>query len=366
MKIGVLGCRGVPNFYGGFEQFAAKITPELVERGHEVWVYSTHNHAYKSLQWKGVNIIRCYDPENKTGAAGQFIYDLNCILDSRKRNFDILLQLGYTSSSVWHRLLPKNTIIVTNMDGMEWQRKKYSKMVRRFLKHAEQWAVKSSHMLIADAEPIRDYLLSTYGIASTFIPYGAEIFDDPNPEILTRLKLKPGNYFLVIARLQPDNHIEEIINGVINSKQTLPIVVVGNYQNPFGNQLRKRFKEEQVIFTGSIFDEALLNNLRYHCKLYFHGHSAGGTNPSLLEAMAANALICAHNNVFNRSVLGRNAFYFDTSEDIANLLNEQSKILHTKTLKKENLDIIKQKYSWKHIIDVYVILFEKSIVHKTR
>lgn len=366
MRIGVLGCRGVPNFYGGFEQFAARITPELAERGYEVWVYNPHNHTYKSQQWQGVNIIRCHDPEKSIGAAGQFIYDLNCILDSRKRNFDILLQLGYTSSSVWHRLLPKNTIIVTNMDGMEWQRNKYSRMVRRFLKHAERWAVKSSDVLVADAVPIRDYLMTSYNSSATFIPYGAEIFDNPDPAILDRFNLKPDNYCLVVARLQSDNHIEEIINGVLNSKTTSPLVIVGNYQSQFGKQLRKRFKNNQIIFTGGIFDNDILNNLRHHCKLYFHGHSAGGTNPSLLEAMAANALICAHNNVFNRSVLGKNAYYFDTSDDISNLLNDRTKTLQNIALKKGNLLTIKQKYNWKSIIDAYVALFEKSLVQKVR
>ena len=115
MKIGILGTRGIPNAYGGFEQFAEYLSQGLVKKGHQVSVYNSDKHHYKESTWKGVNIINCYDPENKIGTAGQFIYDFNCIQDSSKRNFDIILQLGYTSSSVWHRYWPKDAFNIINM-----------------------------------------------------------------------------------------------------------------------------------------------------------------------------------------------------------------------------------------------------------
>ncbi|HPR57928.1 MAG TPA: DUF1972 domain-containing protein [Bacteroidales bacterium] len=140
MKIGILGSRGIPNHYGGFEQFASALAPELVARGADVWVYTSHNHVYQKPEWKGVKLIHCYDPEIKMGAAGQFIYDFNCILDSRKREFDILLQLGYTSSAVWYWLLPKKTLVITNMDGMEWQRANHLRSrVKMDIKYIETW-----------------------------------------------------------------------------------------------------------------------------------------------------------------------------------------------------------------------------------
>ena len=133
MKIGILGTRGIPNFYGGFEQFAQYLSEAFVKKGHEVHVYNSHTHPYEKNEWNGVKLIHCYDPENTIGTVGQFIYDLNCILDSRKREFDIILQLGYTSSSVWNWIFPKKSIIMTNMDGFEWKRSKYSKPVQQFL-----------------------------------------------------------------------------------------------------------------------------------------------------------------------------------------------------------------------------------------
>lgn len=114
-----------------------------------MFVYNSHNHRYKQKTWNGVNIIHCYDPEYKVGTVGQFVYDLNCIIDSRKRNFNVILQLGYTSSSIWGWLLPRRkTVILTNMDGYEWQRGKYSKKVQFFLKQAEKLAAYFSDVLI--------------------------------------------------------------------------------------------------------------------------------------------------------------------------------------------------------------------------
>ena len=137
MEIAIIGTRGIPNYYGGFEQFAEYLSKFLVENGHNITVYSSNNHPYQESTWKGVKIIHCKDPEDKIGTIGQFIYDFNCILDVRKRNFDIILQLGYTSSSIWGKLLPKSAVIITNMDGLEWKRTKFNKPVQKFIKFAD-------------------------------------------------------------------------------------------------------------------------------------------------------------------------------------------------------------------------------------
>ena len=151
MRVAILGTRGIPNNYGGFEQFAEHLSKGLVELGYEVTVYNTHDHPYLSPYWGKVRLIHKWNPERYTGTLGQFIYDLLCILDSRKRKFDIILQLGYTSSSVWGWLLPSRSVIVTNMDGLEWKRSKYGKNVQRFLKVAEKLAIKTSDFLISDS-----------------------------------------------------------------------------------------------------------------------------------------------------------------------------------------------------------------------
>src|SRR5436190_17197589 len=151
MKIGILGTRGIPNAYGGFEQFAEHLSAGLVKKGHEVVVYNSSLHPYQHEQWHGVQIIHCKDPENKLGTAGQFFYDWNCINDARKRDFDIVLHLGYTSDSLWHWRWPRKAINIVNMDGLEWKRSKYNRVTQRFLKWAESLAANNADILIADS-----------------------------------------------------------------------------------------------------------------------------------------------------------------------------------------------------------------------
>jgi glycosyltransferase involved in cell wall biosynthesis len=362
MKIGILGSRGIPNQYGGFEQFAEHLALGLSKLGISVWVYCSDSHPLKNENWNGVNRILCYDPEDKIGTAGQFIYDFNCIRDSRKRDFDIIYQLGYTSNSVWYRSLPDGPAIVTNMDGLEWKRSKYNWMVRRFLRYAEKLAVFSSDTLIADSQEIGHYLRTTYSAISEFIPYGADIFDNPNPESIKKEGLEPFDYFLLIARMQADNHIEEIINGVLNSNTETPLVIIGNMENRYGKYLRKKYNSERIKYAGANFNQEVLNNLRFFSKLYFHGHSAGGTNPSLLEAMAAQAFICAHNNPFNKEVLADDALYFNTAINISDTINQ---LPETRDLREQfinnNLKKITSTYNWDRIIQQYFNLFKTII-----
>jgi len=359
MKIAIVGTRGIPNHYGGFEQFAQYLSLGLLNRGCEVWVYNSHLHPYQQNTWKSVNIIHCKDWEDKMGAAGQFIYDLNCIIDSRKRNFDLILQLGYTSSSVWGKLLPKKTIIITNMDGLEWKRSKFSKNVQRFLKYAEKLAVKTSNHLVADSIGIQQHLKERYNKDATYIAYGANVFNSPNTAILETYKLQEYKYSMLIARMEPENNVETILDGYVKSNCKHPFIVIGKTENKFGNYLKDRFKnKDNIRFIGGIYDIELLNNLRYYAQLYFHGHSVGGTNPSLLEAMSSNALIVAHNNIFNKSILGEDAMYFENSEDVVDILsNEEPK--NRASIIQNNTQKIKTLYSWDKIIDDYEKLFIK-------
>lgn len=358
MKIGILGTRGVPNHHGGFEQFAEFFSVYLAQNNHEVYVYNSNKHPFQEKIFNGVHIIHCYDPEDKIGTSGQFIYDLNCILDARKRKFDILLQLGYTSSTIWHRLLPKKATIITNMDGLEWKRSKYSKKVQKFLKYAEKLGVKSSDYLIADSIGIQNHLKATYNATSEYIAYGAELFDSPNIELVTKYDVEPYKYNMLIARMEPENNIETILDGVAISNNKTTFLVVGKHDvNSFGDYLKKKFKDHSNIkFVGGIYNLEHLNNLRYFSNLYFHGHSVGGTNPSLLEAMSSKALIIANNNEFNRSILKDNAFYFESPQDVKTHLEETVK--EAQTDKIENCyNQIDKHFSWDIINKKYLDFF---------
>lgn len=359
-RIAILGTRGIPNNYGGFEQLAEHLAPGLVKAGHEVTVYNSHNHPYQGKSWEGVEIVHCYDPEYLLGSAGQFIYDLNCLMDARKRNFDVILQLGYTSSSVWGLLFPASSMIVYNLDGLEWQRTKYPKLIRRFLLYAEKLAVRFSDFYIADSPVIQSYFRGKYGIESEYIAYGAELFEQADENVLQEYGVSADNYFLLMARMEPENNIETILNGFVASNTDKKMLVIGNMTNKFGKYLRHKFRsDKRVLFGGVVFDQQKIHSLKFFSRLYFHGHSTGGTNPSLLEAMASKALIAAHDNAFNRQVLGEDALYFSGASDITALVNNTPGGMESVHMTRRNQEKIRQDFNWPGIIAHY----ERFILH---
>jgi glycosyltransferase involved in cell wall biosynthesis len=354
IRIGILGSRGIPNRYGGFEQLAEKLSCGLAARGHEVFVYNSHNHFYSGKKWNGVNIIHCYDPEYLMGSSGQFVYDLNCILDSRSRKFDVLLVLGYTSSSVWGRLLPRNCVVLFNMDGLEWHRNKYSMAARKFLTYAEKLAVKYSDFFISDSPVIKAYYLNKYNLATEYIAYGATANTTADIGVLDRFGIHADNYFLLIARMEPENQIEAVLDAFAKSRTDHPFLVVGNTGNAYGRKLVRKFgHDRRILFTGALFDEKITHSLRKYTKLYFHGHSSGGTNPSLLEAMAAGCPIAAHDNLFNRSVLEEDALYFSSGNDIQHLIEEFEPGPPEEKMIYRNMEKIRTKFHWENIIAQY-------------
>jgi glycosyltransferase involved in cell wall biosynthesis len=357
MRIGILGTRGIPNVYGGFEQFAQFLALGLQQRGHVVYVYNSSEHPFREKEWKGIHIIHCGDWEKKIGTAGQFIYDYNCFRDAAHRDYDILLQLGYTSSSVWRRLWPEKAVNVVNMDGLEWKRSKYNRITRRFLRLAERWAVKYGDVLVADSIGIRDYIEKEYGRSSIYIPYGADIPKQFDPGVPGRYGLGSDGYYLLMARMEPENNIEMIIRGWMESEKRKPLVLIGNPGNAFGKYLQTTYRHEQLHFLGAIYDVGLVNALRHYSSLYLHGHSVGGTNPSLLEAMACGCAIAAHDNAFNKAILNNDACYFSTPQGVAGILDGTQTQALIDERKQKNTLKIRTLYDWDKIIGDYEKVF---------
>jgi glycosyltransferase involved in cell wall biosynthesis len=369
LRIAILGTRGIPNHYGGFEHISEYVSAGLVKKGHSVTVYNSHNHPYAADTWNGVTIKHCYDPEYLVGTAGQFIYDFNCLMDARKQKFDVVLLMGYTSCSIWGNIYPKNSTIITNMDGLEWKRSKYSKKVQQFLKYAEKLAVKHSHYYISDSKVIKNYLENKYQIHSEYIPYGADVFSEIEREQLDANKAQKEDYFLLMARMEPENNIETILEGFTNSNSHRSFKVLGDTGNRFGQYIRHRFNnDERIQFKGSIFDTSKVRMLQNNSYLYFHGHSVGGTNPSLLEAMASEALIAAHNNPFNKSILNTDAFYFSDSNEVRHLVETVQRHEHEQIMVKNNLHKIEFQFNWEKIVNEYeafIMACYESLNHET-
>lgn len=354
LNIAIIGSRGIPNYYGGFEQMAQYLAVGLLQKGHRVTVYNSHNHPYRENEWNGVKIIHCFDAENMIGTAGQFVYDFNCILNARKKKFDVLLFLGYTSSSVWGRIFPKNAVIISNMDGMEWKRAKYSKPVQKFLKYAEKLAVKYSQFFIADSTVIQNYVDMKYNVSSKYIPYGAEIFANKDECILAKFQVSKFNYHMLMARMEPENNIDMVLDGFHKSNSEKKFIVIGNHHNSYGKLMYKKYyHDERIHFAGAIYDASITNTLRAFCKLYFHGHSVGGTNPSLLEAMANGSIIVAHDNEFNRAVLKEDAYYFKSADDVLQLVVKSNGHKESTRMVENNFVKIEEQYNWPKIVNMY-------------
>ena len=364
MQIAILGTRGIPNRYGGFEQFAEQLAPALVGCGYSVFVYCTHHHPYEGNEFAGVRLIRCFDPEPQIGAAGQFVYDLNCVLDARSRNFDLIYQLGYTTSGIWQWLMPRGPVLVSNMDGLEWSRSKYPAAIKALLRWSERAVVRRSHFTVADAVPIQQYLNDTYAANAVYLAYSAALFENPDVQLLKQIGVEPRQYLLLIARLQPDNHVEMVIQGTLASGTTLPLLIIGDTHNKHGQLLRKKYESAQIRFIGGLFDRELLDNLRHFAAFYFHGHSAGGTNPSLLEAMSAGARIIAHNNIFNKDVLDQGAAYFSSAADVTAIL--QSEVSEATWENKVNLNrsTILRRYDPESLMTAYILFFKNCLTPK--
>lgn len=362
MKIAFVSTRGIPNNYGGFEQFAEYISVGLVQRGHEVTVYSPHYHPYQEKVYKGVKIKHIYSPEQwMGGSVGSFFYDYSCLKDAlKKEDFDIIYEAGYTS------IIPayirfnvkdiKKPIFTTNMDGLEYKRTKFNPLVRKFVFWEEKMAVKHSHYLIADNMGIQDYYKEKYGKESKFLAYGADIHDDWDEALLQEYGLEANDYYLIIARLEPENNLVMAIEGYLKSKENgkRPLVIVGKTNTPHGKELVKKYGQEKSIrFLGGIYDFKKIDSARHFAYAYFHGHSVGGTNPSLLEAMASGCFILANDNVFNRAVLKENALYYRNADDVCELLNRIDDEVSAKkeSLVNRNWEEIKTVYSWEKLVD---------------
>lgn len=363
LKIAILGIRGIPNRHGGFDRAAEELSVRLARMGHEVTVYNTDDHPLVGEVYQGVRIRRVFSHEQKLGIFGTFLFDYLCLRDAVARPFDIIFEMGHYPAAVFFPLLRRSQArLVTNIDGLCWKRPKWSKPIRQFILHCEQKAVGQSHALIADHPAIQSYCLHRYGKQAHYIAYGAVVPEGRDTSLLERWALEPQGYFNLVARLEPENNIEMILDGYLQSGSALPFVVVGGLNTQHARHLLARYRgKDQIRFVGAVYDYEALSGLRKHCALYFHGHSVGGTTPSLLEAMACEALVVAHDNPFNRGVLESEARYFSSADDLASLIQAPVDPTQAAACRTRNLDKVRQHYDWDRIAQQHEHLFNQLV-----
>ncbi len=323
MKLSILGTRGIPARHGGFETFAEQLAVYLTEAGHEVTVYcqDEQNPVPHTDFWRGIRRIHLY---GSTGPLGTMVFDWKCVGHSLREK-GVLLTLGY-NTAIFSLLYRFGAYInLMNMDGIEWKRQKWSLSQRLWLRFNEFAGARLSRHLIADHPEIARHLeWATTRDKITVIPYGAEAVYEADPVHLQPFGLTPGNYGLVIARPEPENSILEIVQAYSFRPRGVPLVVLGKYR-PEENAYHREVMEQagnEVLFPGAIYDSTVVQALRFFARAYFHGHRVGGTNPSLVEALAAGNPIIAHDNCFTRWVAGEHACFFSGKEDLALVLDD--------------------------------------------
>ena len=356
MKLAIVGTRGIPNRYGGFEECAEQLSLRWVAQGHQVRVYGVHHHPYSEPHYHGVERVSIFDPQ-RWGSASQFVYDLGCILHLKKNPVDAVLQLGYTSSGIWQRLWPHHFYVATNPDGLEWTRAKYSEPVKRFLKWSEGQAVRRSNALIADAPEIARQLKKEWGVESHCIPYGTERGRAFVGDWVEDLGLEQARFDLILARMEPENQIESMLRARLESESQLPLIVVGGTENSYARRLIGRYACREIRFVGSCYDRPKVEGLRRAARYYLHGHTAGGTNPSLLEAMASGCAVIAHSNPFNRWVLGEQGEYFSNITELAALLSRTEPVPDRRAALNERLE---RDFDWDSIADRYLEVLKSA------
>jgi glycosyltransferase involved in cell wall biosynthesis len=361
VNLAILGTRGIPARYGGFETFAEQLSTRLASRGIGVTVFCPTTSARPDEIYNGV-ILR-YIQSPGAGRFTEVIWDAKCFWAAR-HGFDVVYMLGVGASfAAWMPRLSGSSVWI-NSDGIEWKRSKWSIVQRVYLAFAEALSVVFASRIIADALAIEMYLRARYsGLKMVSrISYGAEIpSEEPDESLLEEWGLHRDSYYVVVCRLEPENHVREIVDGFQKTESRLPLVILGNIEdpNPYVRDLLAH-QSSRVCFLGTIFDQKKLAALRFHARGYLHGHSVGGTNPSLLEAMACSNLVIAHDNVFNREVLDDSGLYFADQDQLSVIIDviEQGQV-DVACYRKRAAEIIRERYLWEDVAEAYLELLRK-------
>ncbi|MFT7611066.1 MAG: glycosyltransferase involved in cell wall biosynthesis [Parvicellaceae bacterium] len=356
-RLAIIGTVGVPGRYGGFETMVDNILPYLTNN-YNVTVFCSRKFYSKEERlenYKGAKLI--YLPFNANGPQS-IVYDVLSLFLA-VFNHQHILSLGVSGGIAFPfvRRLTNRKLIV-NIDGLEWRRAKWGRTAKSFLKYSERLAVKYSHADITDNMGIKRYTSIKYKTLSHLIPYGADHAKPIAIRPIDRLKYPfiNGLYAFKVARIEPENNLDMILEAFTdNGKRNL--VVVGNWENSkYGIYLKKNYSSyPNIHLLDPIYDPVLLNVIRSNAHLYIHGHSAGGTNPSLIEAMYLGLPVLAFDVSFNRYTTHDKALYFKGREDLELQLESftYSDLVRVRTNLKE---VANQHYTWKLVGRQYVML----------
>jgi glycosyltransferase involved in cell wall biosynthesis len=362
LRIALFGSRGIPHTYGGAEAFLGELAPRLVERGHEVIVYCRRS-LFKDRPrlYRGVRLI--YLPSVETKILGTPTHTLMCMLDLLFRGVDVALVVNIVNA--FHCLIPRafQKNIAINVDGMDWKRDKWGKFAKRYF----YWNAKCVKRIcpkgvVTDAYEMRRIYLEEFNTPSVCIAYGANVEGSVNPDAVRKYGLEPFKYYLIASRLVPENNADLIMQAFKRVKSTKILAIAGssNYRSAFIGRLRQT-SDSRVRFLGHVSDPDDVKELHCNTYAYLHGHSMGGTNPSLLKALGYGNCVVALRTAFNLEVMTDHGIFFDRDpDDLARKMQDlEDHPEIAADYRRRAANRIIEAYTWDTITDQYEELFQQ-------
>lgn len=387
----IIGCKGIPTQYGGFETFVDKLTEYRTDKNIKYHVAclkskEQYNRQGAEFEYQGAHCFNICERVN--GSSKAIFYDLDsvkyCLKYVKEHQIEnpvfyiLACRIGPFIRHLKRKIKKIGGTLYVNPDGHEWKRQKWSKWVRKYWKYSERHMVKHADLLICDSLGIEEYIRESYAKyhpKTVFIPYGAETseskLDSYNPKLLEwygRFGIRPKNFYLIVGRLVPENNFERMIREFMKSKTKKDLVIIASINGEgYFRQLKEQLhfeKDPRIKFVGTVYDEQLLKKIRKDAYGYLHGHSVGGTNPSLLEALGQTDINLLYNVSFNKEVAGNGALYWTHEYRYLSKLLEK-----TDEMSKEETDKlgerakrrIKKYYNWESIRDQYEGLFSGEL-----
>jgi glycosyltransferase involved in cell wall biosynthesis len=364
LKIAIIGSRGYPFVYSGYETLIKELSERLVsKKGCEVTVYC-HRNLFKEKPALVNGIKLVYVPTIESKSLSQLIHSFLSICHAVTSDVDVIFAVNAANGpfGLISKIFKKPTAI--NVDGLEWLRPKWKGIGAKYFKIAARLSTILFDQIINDSDEMRKVYLNMFKKDSVVIAYGAKVTKFEDQSLIKQWLIKPKEYYLVVGRMIPDNNADVIVKGFLASNSTKKMVVVGDvfYKDNYSDAL-KAIKDERLIFTGYVNDPKVLGSLYHHCYVYVHGHEFGGTNPTMIKAMAYGCAILALDTVFNKEMLDNDSYgiYFDKNQDaVRQQINYADE--HPNKIEKfrQNSHLgITDKYNWDYITDQYLDVFRQ-------
>ncbi|HEY5286303.1 MAG TPA: glycosyltransferase [Solirubrobacteraceae bacterium] len=364
MKLAIIGSRGFPSTYGGYETLVRHLAPRWVDQGHEVTVYCRQRSQLGRVAF--VDGVRCiWTPGLDSKSWSTLSFGASSHVDAAVRGYDAALVLNVANGFYLPLLKARGVPAVVNTDGIEWERGKWGKAAQRVFYSGAALTARQADVLVADSQAIARIWQRLFDVSPRFIPYGAPVLDEAQDDRVRSLGLTPQTYALVVARLIPENNVELTLDALdLLDGSRPPAVIVGsaNYASPLEERLRALDSGGRLKWLGHVHDQELLTQLWANCGVYVHGHSVGGTNPALLQALGAGAPTLALNTEFNQEVLERDEQMFPP--DAKALAQKLVTILGDPNIRNRFVEhgrtVVAERYAWADVSRSYMAALEDA------